>query len=318
MMAPVKAIHVRVGDRVRRGATLFELDPRESLANRTRATALLATATEEVRAAETAERAAAATVILAQVTHERIKALHDRRSATPQEFDQAVATLASAEAQLASAHARVAAATASREAAKASVDAADVTASYATVTAPFDGVVTERFADPGGMAVPGVPLLTMEDTSSFRVDVLLDEARAGQLTIGDAVDVDLDGSRDPARRVQGCITEIGRPDPMAHTFLIKVALPSVDNLRSGSFGRVHLTAETRRVLALPVSAVVRRAQLTFVFLVGADTHARLQPISIGDPAGPYVEVLAGLHEGDRVVTNPTPPLTDGSVVSEGR
>ena len=113
----------------------------------------------------------------------------------------------------------------------------------------------------------------------------------------------------------GRVVEIARVDPMSHTFLVKVDLPAGLTVRSGQFGRATFAGPSRRTLTIPVSAMVRRGQLTFVFVVGVDDHAHLQPVSIGAIAGDRVEVLAGLREADRVITSPAPSLADGHAVA---
>ena len=130
VMAPVAVVHVRAGDRVRRGAPLVTLDAREITANSTRASAALASAIEAARAAESDTQAADAALRLARATHERINTLYAKRSATAQELDQAVAGLSAAEAQRAGAQSRAAAANAARDAARASVEAAEIGVSY--------------------------------------------------------------------------------------------------------------------------------------------------------------------------------------------
>jgi len=113
----------------------------------------------------------------------------------------------------------------------------------------------------------------------------------------------------------GRITEIAGVDPMSHTFLVKLDLPAGLTVRSGQFGRATFAGQPRRALTIPLSALVRRGQLVFVFVLGSDEHARLQPISTGAVAGDRVEVLAGLRPNDRVVTAPAPSLADGTAVA---
>jgi len=319
VMAPIAEVRVRPGDRVRRGDVLVTLDALEIVANRARATAALASAVDAARASESDVRAAESNLTLARATHERVKGLHDKRSATAQELDQAVAALDAADAQLAGVRARAASASSAREAAQAAKDAATVAASYATITAPFEGLVTDRLLDPGAMAAPGTPLLTLEDTTAFRLEVPLDEARAAQVRVGSAADVRIgnpgDDSPDwrPAR-----VIEVARIDPASHSFLVKIDLPREADLRSGLFGKARFAGAPRRALTVPRSAVVRRGQLAFVFTVTDDSRARLQPISIGAGGDSQVEVLAGIREGDTAITNPPATLTDGARVRGAR
>jgi len=312
VMAPVAVVHVRAGDRVRRGAPLVTLDAREIKANSARASAALASAIGAARAAESDTQAADASLLLARATHDRINTLYAKRSATAQELDQAVAGLSAAEAQRAGALSRASAASATRDAARASVEAVEIGVSYTILSAPFDGVVTERAVDPGSMAAPGVPLLTLEDTAMFRLEVQLDEARATMVRMGQAVDarVDLGASRDE-RWSTARVSEVARIDPASHSFLIKIDLPADPALRSGLFGRARFAGPARRTLTVPASAVLRRGQLALIFTVDPDGVARLRPVTTGSLAAGRVEILAGVREGDRVVVNPPGALADG-------
>jgi multidrug efflux pump subunit AcrA (membrane-fusion protein) len=320
VMAPITQVHVNPGDHVRRGAVLVTLDGRDIQANKERAEAASLSAAEAAHAAEADVRGAESTLTLARATHERMAALQAKRSATAQELDQAVAALAAAEAQRASAQARVAAANSARDAAQASVESATVTATYVVLTAPFDGVVTERRADPGSMATPGMPLVVLEDPATYRLEVQLDEARVALVQVGATVSVRLDnatGEGEPWSR--GQVAEIARVDPAEHAFLVKVDLPASGSLRSGLFGRARFSGPTRRALTVPTTALINRGQLSFVYRVDAEGRARLRPISVGTGDHDRTEVLAGLREGDAIVTNPSPSLTDGGpVIGEPR
>jgi RND family efflux transporter MFP subunit len=311
IMAPVLEVHVRAGDRVKRGASLVTLDGREMSANRSRATATLTGSVESVRAAEGAVRSAEASLTLARATRDRVRMLHDRRSATDQELDQASSAVDAADGQLSSARANLAAATAGRDAAQAANDAATVAASYTVLSAPFDGVVTERSVDPGAMANPGMPLLTLEDTAALRLEVAMDEARARLVATGQDVEVQVDGADQAGPWVKARVSEVARIDPASHSFLVKLDLPAGFAVRSGAFGRARVAGPARRTLVVPASAAVRRGQLTFVFVTATDGRVRLQPISPGAVSGDTLEVLTGVRDGDRVVVNPPPTLFDG-------
>ena len=316
VMASITQVHVNPGDHVRRGAALVTLDARDIRANQERAEATSVSAAEAIRSAEADVRGTESTLALARATHDRIAALQAKRSATAQELDQAVAALAAAEAQRTSAQARAAAAHAARDAAQASVESATVTSTFAVLTAPFEGLVTERRADPGSMATPGMPLLILEDPATYRLEVQLDEARAGLVTIGATVSIRLDNTPgDTDAWTSGRVAEIARVDPGSHAFLIKIDLPASGSLRSGLFGRARFSGPARRALTVPTSALINRGQLTFVYIVDAEGRARLRPISVGSTDHDRSEVLAGLREGDGIVTNPSPSLTDGGRVT---
>ena len=316
VMAPIIDVLVRPGDRVRRGAPLVRLDAREINAAEARATAALNAARQSADAASSDTHATEAGLRIARVTHERIAALHAQRSATPQELDQSTANLGAAEAQLGSSVARAAAATAARDEAQAAMQGAQIAASYTVLTAPFDGLVTERSVDPGTMATPGAPLLTIEDKTTFRLEVRLDEARAAQVAVGQTADVSVSETAAPSAAWSPArIVEIARLDAASHGFVVKIDVPDATHVRSGQFGRARFQGPARRPLTVPAAALLHRGQLTFVFAVDADGVARLRPISVGTVAADRVEVLAGVRDGDRVVTNPPVSLFDGTRVT---
>jgi len=313
VMAPVVSVTARPGDRISRGATLITLDARELVAQAARGKASLLAADESARAAEFQVEAVEAGARLARLTYDRIRGLHEKRSATAQELDQALAALRSAEAQATGARAQVAAAAATRDAARAGAQAADVGVTYTTLTAPFDGIVVSRLVDPGSLATPGTPLLVLEQLGASRLEVALDEARASRVTGGQAADVRFGGEDQAWTRAT--VAEVSRIDPSTHSFLVKLDLPTGAGPPSGSFGRARFAGPPRRALAVPASTVVRRGQLAFVFVVGADRLARLRPITPGPSAAGQIEVLAGVTAGESLVEAPPDWLTDGTPVT---
>jgi len=294
------------------------LDAREITATGARASAAFDATKQSADAAASDTQAAEANVGIARVTRDRIATLHAKRSATTQELDQANASVSAAEAQLSGAIARAAAADAARLGAQAALQESQIAASYTVLAAPFDGLVTERNVDPGTMATPGAPLLTLEDSSAFRLEVRLDEARASQIALGQTAEVSVGDTAASATWSPAKVVEIARLDAASHGFVVKIELPDRARVRSGQFGRARFEGPARRTLTVPATAVVHRGQLTFVFAVDADNVARLRPVSVGTLAGDRVEVLAGVHDGDRVVTDAPASLSDGARVGGDR
>jgi len=316
VLAPVVDVRVHPGDRVTAGQVLVTLDGREMQAQAGRAAAALAAARQSVRAADADSLAADAGLTLATASFDRINGLHAKRSATTHELDEATAALQTARARVAGAEAHAAEAAASLTATEAASAAAAIAASYSVVTAPFAGRVTERLVDPGSMAAPGAPLVTVEDTSSFRLEVSLDEARAGDVAVGQSAGIRLDGAPGEAW-TEGRVAEVSRLDPAKHSFLIKIDIPSSAVARSGAFGRARFTAGARAAITAPATAVIRRGQMTFVFAVDRDGLAHLRPVTTAGGAGDRVEVLSGVADGEQIVDRPAPTLTDGARVTSG-
>jgi multidrug efflux pump subunit AcrA (membrane-fusion protein) len=303
VLAPVRDVLVAPGDRVRAGQTLVLLDG-DDLAAAARAARSAASAAEQgADAAAAALEEARAGLALARASHDRIAALRARQYAAAQQLDEAVAALRSAEARVAGASARASQAALEVERARAASDQATVTASFSAIAAPFDGVVTETMVERGRMALPGVPLLRLEDTRAFRLEVRVDESRVARIRTGDRVPVFLDADSSP---IAGTVEEVSRAvDADLHAFLVKIALPAVPGLRSGEFGKARLPGAPRRALTVPPSAVVHRGQVTSVFVVEGG-RARLRLVDQRDS-----DVVAGLAEAELVILSPPPGLTDG-------
>ena len=316
VVAPVIEVRVNAGDRVTRGQVLVRLDDREAGAQATRASASATGMRLSLEAAQADRRSAESAVVLARATHDRVRGLREKNSATAQELDQAVAGLAAADARLAGAIARVAEAEAGLVAAEAGEEVAAVGASYAVLTAPFNGLVSNRQVDAGSMAAPGLPLLTIEDTSSYRLEVRVDESRAHLVAPGTAAEVRLDrGDDTEGGWAKATVAEVASVDPASHSFLVKLDLPPSAGLRSGVFGRARIMGPPARVLAVPTSAVVRRGQLSLVYVVDAEGMARLRMFSPGREQQGRIEILAGLAEGDRVVLAPPTAIDDGTPIT---
>lgn len=309
IVAPVREVRVSPGDRVRQGQTLVVLagDDLAAGARAARSTAVAAEQGSRVAAAEL--EAAEAGLALARASHDRIAGLQASRSATAQELDEATAMLRSAAARVASATARTLQAASAVEGARAASDQASTTESFTTIAAPFDGIVTATMAEPGNMASPGMPLLRLEDTRGFRLEVRVDEARIAELHNGDRLPVILGAG---TTSLMGTVVEVSRAvDADARAFLVKIALADARDVRSGEFGQARLGGTPRRALTVPSSAIVRRGQLASVFVVDKGV-ARMRLVNLSGS-----EVLAGLTESEIVVLSPPAGLTDGRRVDTG-
>ena len=112
-------------------------------------------------------------------TMQRYQMLYDKKSVSPQEYDEVKTKLAAAKARRDAAHAK-------RAQAEAAVPEANTAVGFTSIRAPFDGLVTAKLVDAGAMAAPGVPLLVVEDPSHFRLEVQVDESQIGVVQLGAA------------------------------------------------------------------------------------------------------------------------------------
>lgn len=303
----VLQVSVSVGDRVRAGQVLVRLDDRGGRAMRDRAGSGRTQAEEAIASAASAVDAAQANASLASSTFERFSALRERGSASTQEFDEARARHLAAQAGLESARRTSAQVTARRAEATAAVSDASTLLSDSEIRSPIDGVVTARFIDPGAMASPGMPLVTVEDPAASRVEVTVPQNLV--VRAGDSLTIEADGTR-----IEAKVSRL-RPalDSITRSALVEIDLGNA-RLRSGTYAKVFFTTGRRDAVTIPVAAVVRRGQLASVYVLGDDGVARMRVVTLGSVASERVEILSGLDAGETFVAAAAPGLRDGITI----
>ena len=309
LMGYVREVKVQTGDRVREGQLLVTLDTRDLDVSSRRAEA----AREEVRTAvpeaDSAVAAAKANLDLAQVTFGRMQDLFQKTSISNQEFDEASARLKAAQAAYDMAQARRAQLNAKLAQADQEVRSTEVTRSYADVLAPFAGVVVSKSVDPGSLAVPGAPLLTIEREGAYRLEASVEESHLAAIRVGQPVSVTLDSVD---RTIEARVSEIvPAVDAASRAYIVKIDLPALPALRSGVFGRAAFQLGSRSLLAIPAAAVTERGQLQSV-LVADNGIARTRLITTGQKVKDRIEVLSGLTAGEKVIFPVPPGLSDGA------
>ena len=310
--ANILEVHVQAGDHVQAGQTLIVLDSRDLEANLRRSEAASAEAQNAIDETESAITAARANFELAQATHKRFQDLLASASVSQQEFDESQARLRSAEATLGMAASKRQQIGARRSQAEAEIAAESVALGYATLTAPFAGLVTERKADPGSLATPGAPLLTLEREGNPRLEASIDESRLSLVRAGESVAVEIDSLN---RTVTGRVAEVvPAVDAATRSFTVKIDLPALPGLRSGMFGRAAFAAGKRGALLVPQSAVLERGQIRSVYVLEGD-KARLRLVTLGEGRDSQREVLSGLTAGERIIVTPVLLLADGARVA---
>jgi multidrug efflux system membrane fusion protein len=319
-MGTITRVLVSEGQRVRRGQPLVELDAAELSAREAAARSAVAAAAAAEEQAARGITAAEAHAEVATKTFERFELLRQRNSVSAQEFDEVAARRRAADAALAAARAQQQQAEAGHARAREEARAAATMAGYARVVAPFDGIVVRRHVDAGAMAAPGMPLVTVEQTARYRLEATVDAAAAAALRTGMPARVALDAF--PGESFEGRLGEIeAGADPGTHTVRVKVDLPAAAGdagMRSGLFGRAWFARGERQAMLVPVSAVVERGQLRAVFIVDGEGVARLRLVTLGRAAAGRVEVLSGLRDGERYVTEPGTRELEGKRVEAGR
>lgn len=299
IMGNVVDVRAHEGDRVQRGQVLAIIDDSQPRAAMDRATAADNATQQQLAAADS-------DLALADSTLKRYQTLYDRKSVSPQEFDEV-------RARQQTALARRDMARAEKEQAKAALVQARTALDYTRIRAPFDGVITEKKIDFGTLASPGMPMFTLEDVRHYRLEATVNENDLSSVRIGQVLSVLVDALGN--NNLNGKVVEIvPAADPASRSFLIRVDLPADPRLRSGLFGRAEFSRGERPSLLIPRTAIVERGQLQGVFVLDQKQVAGLRYVTLGRPAGNDIEVLAGLQDGDRLVAKPGSLELDGKHV----
>ena len=174
------------------------------------------------------------------------------------------------------------------------------------VRAPVNGVFDEHFLDIGEMASPGTPVARVVSVDRVKIVGGVPERYALSVQRGDSARVELDAF--PEREFLGTINFVGASvDPRARTVPIEIILNNPDRaLKPRMVANVEAELERLRdVVVVPQDLVVRTESGYQVFLVGevdGESVARARNVQLGRSYGNQVVVVAGLSEGDPLIT----------------
>lgn len=293
----LQSISVRIGDRVARGAPIAQIEDREIR--------------EQVKQSEASFSVAAATIRqreadlkLAETNAVRSRSLFERNLIARQALDDAEARLQAAQAQTDLANAQF-------EQAKARLEELKINLANTTIVSPVDGFVARRPYDPGAWVGPNAPVASVVDIHLVRLQANLVEKDLRRVRVGDRAEVEVDAY--PGEVFHGSIARVAPVlDPTTRTAQMEVEIPNPDGrLKPGMYARVTLTVNERPdTLVVPLNSVVYIGDQRGVFMED-NRVARFHPVQIGLQDGDFVEIVAGLNEGDQVITTGAAALKDG-------
>jgi multidrug efflux system membrane fusion protein len=280
----VVALHAKAGDKVRAGQELLRIDARAAQQGVVSSSALV--------------EAAQSQLMVAAQELDRQKQLLQKQYISPAAFERAQAQWDAAKAQV--------------KALQAQTQAAQTQSGFFIVNAPYAGVVSEVSVTLGDMAMPGRALVTMHDPSALRVTAAVPQALLAAVNAQQkAVRYELPGVTGYATpQTPQQVQVLPSVDPVTHTGQIRLGLPAgMEGLAPGLFARVWLPTAAASQGAvnrvyLPSSAIVRRAEMTGVYVINAQGKPSLRQVRLGPISGDRAEVLSGLRAGDKVAAEP--------------
>jgi len=297
MMGTVTSLLVKEGDTVENGQLLLTLDDRDVVQKVKAAEAGYQEATKALESVKQNRE-------LTGITYERYRKMFEEKAISRQEMDQFETQKKVAGLE----HERVQEMV---NRAAAGLSEAKIFLGFTRVTSPIKGRVTEKKTEVGSMAVPGMPLLTLEDIAAFHAEVTVDESLSGKLRTGLSVLVSIEAID---RQMPGKIKEIlPVVDPLSRSFIAKVSLSGA-GLRSGLYARVKIPSGKKEVLLAPQSAIVEKGQLTGVYAVDGQGIVTYRLIRTGKAYDGNREILSGLKPNDRIIVQGVEKAKDGGII----
>lgn len=272
LLASIREIKPRPGDKVKAGDLLIALDDRELLAQQREAVAAFASNEADL--------------VTRRADYERVKSLRNSNAISVEEFSRIEGAFRISETQV--------------KRAKEAIGRIEVLVTYTKILANSDGLVAERFAEPGDLATPGKPLLSIYDPNDLELQINVPESLAFGIAVGQKLPVRIDASN---IAFNAAVREIvPQAQQASRSVLVKVAVPQMTSspLLPGMFGRASIPVGRSEKIWAPSEAVQQIGQLDLVEVADKDGFLTRRFVRLGQVVGDKVEILSGLTAGDQI------------------
>ncbi len=319
----IRAIHVDIGDRVRRGQVLATLEVPEMENEMTHARAAIDQANAEATRAEDELRRSESAHEMAHLSLSRLESVQKQEPGLVprQEVDEVRSRDLQAEAQVSGAKSNVAAARERIHILQADAERLKTMRNYETISAPFDGVVTKRYANTGTMIQAGtasdsqaMPVVRLSQNNLLRLILPVPESSVSQVEIGRVVSVRVPSLN---RTFSGRVARFtDRLQLSTRTMDTEVDVPNPGlTLIPGMYAEVDLAlAQHKDVLAAPPDAIEGTGTSAKVFKIDSQNVIHIVPIQVGLETARQVEIKEGVNEGDLLVAGRRTGLKEGDRV----
>lgn len=334
----LEQISVRLGESVRQGQTIAQIDRTDYLQKVREIEARVALARaqleeieagprpEELRQAEEAVRGAQSRFDNAKLHRDRMEALFKRQVISKKEMDQSEMEFTVAEAQLASSREhlkllREGARSEAREASRARLKEIEailaqerIRLQYTQIIAPFSGEISRKYVDAGALVSPSTPIVNLIHTETVKVVAHVIEKDIPLLKVGMIARIRTESF--PGKVFEGKIARISSAlEPITRTLQAEIEIPNPGRLLKPSmFARIEVVlVEKPRALLIPRHAVVFSGGSRAIFILQGNQAIR-RPIVTGYEQDQYIEILEGASEGEQVIVKGQELLKEGSTV----
>lgn len=288
IMGQISKVYVKTGQKVSKDQLLIQIRNQDILAKKAQ---VEASKIEVTSAYESAEK-----------DMKRYEALHKSNSASDKEMEDMRTRYKMTKAQL--------------DAVEQMEKEVDENMRYASIRAPYSGVVTSRFVEEGDLANPGMPLLSMESKSQWKVIARIPESDIANINLNDNVKVHFKAAK---KDFDGQIIEINPStsntgNQYEAKVLVTISEGCTAKLYSGMYADVLFEHGTQELILVPQKSLVHRGQLTGLYAVSQSGNALLRWVKTGKIFGDNIEILSGLSDGESYVESSDNKLFDGALI----
>jgi RND family efflux transporter MFP subunit len=321
----VRHIYVDIGDRVRAGQTLAELEVPELNAQYRGSQSEQQRSKEQIGIAQHEISRAEASHLALQANYDRLLQASKTQPGliAEQELDDARAKADASQAQVDTARSTLSAARQQSEVAKADMERYGALQSYTTITAPLSGVVIWRYADTGALIQAGtssdsqsLPLVKLSQSDLLRLRLPVPEDAVGYIHDGDTVQIRVDALH---RSFTGKIVRFTRNVSLdTRTMETEVDVPNKNlSIDPGMYANTYVQlAHRENVLTIPLLAIQHDdSGKTFVLVVDNQNQVHQRAVVLGIQGSLLAEVKSGLEQGDRVVLGNAARYKDGERIT---
>lgn len=301
----IKSIPFNVGDQIKAGEVILELNDSENQELVIKAKAALTVAKAQLKAQVTSQE-------LTQKEYDRLLRLQKSGVSTVQQMEEAVANLAIAKAQTELEQARV-------EQAESGLEQSRLRLQENQILAPTNGFLAERLVDVGDLAKPDVALMKIVNLDTVRTIVHIVEKDYEDVKLGQKAVITVDTF--PEKTFSGHVLRKAPVlDPQTRTAAVHIEIPNKDfSLKPGMHARVQIVFEQRhKAKVLPVASLTRRKDGpgSAVYIIdGNPPVTEIRNIEVGINDGELVEILSGINSGDLVITLGNRLVDEGQTVT---
>lgn len=323
MGGKVEIINFKIGDTIKKGDVIIQLEQIDASNQLKQAEAALAMARANHNMLKSGQlpgqqAQTEANYLNAEANFKRMQQLYDEGAISEQQYDGAKLQYTVAKAQY---ETTMATAPESLQAAEAQVKQAEAAYALAKsaydntrLISPIDGIVSMVDPEPGEMAAPGMPAATVVNIDTVIIDVNVSGSKINSLKRGQELDVLIASASDTP--FKGVVTQLSpAADPRTKMFPMKIEVENKQRIiKGGMFATVKAAIDKKDdALIIPKDALIERNEGYIVF-IDEGGKAKSQIVTVGVRGDEAVEVLTGLKPDDRVIVVGHDALEDGDTI----